>query len=84
MLTMTELRARAARELEQLGPTNGEVSSWYARRRDSVQRLVESAESDRWLLRRAALEPDYDWRKQKIVWLLLDAAHECSRDFAIG
>ena len=81
-MTPTELRTRAVREIDNLGPEPVDPSNravWHASWHGAVVLLAALAGEDMALLRRAALEPADEWSDRAVRSLLLAATDECAR-----
>jgi hypothetical protein len=72
----SELRARARREADELGPEppGAEAELWREERRGAVVLLAGLADDDVELLRQAANEMADEWADREAARLLLDAA----------
>jgi hypothetical protein len=81
-MTPTELRNRAVREIDNLGPEPVDPSNramWRADWHGAVVLLAALAGEDMALLRRAALEPADEWSNRAVRSMLLAATDECAR-----
>jgi hypothetical protein len=81
-MTPTELRTRAVREIDNLGPEPVDPNNramWRADWHGAVVLLAALAGEDMALLRRAALEPADEWSDRAVRSLLLAATNECAR-----
>lgn len=76
-MTPAELRTRAQREVEELGPEPEDpldLAMWVEERRGAAALLAALAGWDGALLHRSAFEIADEWSDQVVVRLLLDAA----------
>ena len=81
-MTPTELRNRAVREIDNLGPEPVDPNNramWRADWHGAVVLLAALAGEDMALLRRAALEPADEWSNRAVRSMLLAATDECAR-----
>lgn len=79
-MTVQELRDRAHREAEELGPEPADMvehSVWVEERRGAIELLAALTDWDAALLQRAAIVIADEWESALVSRLLFDAAEVC-------